>query len=411
MHGRYRAFSMIELVEIMLLPRQTADIDRRGGSRRGLDRATRSRRKERRSLNALRPIRDWHVVMPLISRRFDDRVWNVFVAQTFGVTGSRRASDIIDVNSCVWTRPRPSGPEVVVALIVRAIESPALAQERERPVAASRELAHRPAPAAVASENEAAKRRCGGGRTEGAIGRQGRQDLRKVAVQSSSGEETLGFRVRTQCRSDKNDIAPAGIRAFAQSSVREALAVPILINRLSLDGLGLETMQIEDQIHSGAWPVAVRDEDAGHRRRGNSELVDDLQVDFDVKRGPGWICLLSQQARRRNCRRLRRRRQRTDWAGRLLAVDPDDGKVIRFDDATIGVGRQDFLRHRIADIAADGHDAPRSNLRDDVAMGLHRRPDVVVGGAAARPALAYEVARARCDLRDAIGLEGVAVVG
>src|SRR5712691_2273244 len=70
-------------------------------ARRELDRATRPRGKERRSLNALRPIRDWHVVMPLISRRFDDRVWSTFVAQTFGVTGGRRSGDIIDVNPCV----------------------------------------------------------------------------------------------------------------------------------------------------------------------------------------------------------------------------------------------------------------------------------------------------------------------
>src|SRR5262249_61536684 len=105
-----------------------------------------------------------------------------FVAQAFGVTGRGRSGDIIDVNSCVWMRPRPSGPEIIVALIVRAIESPALAQARERLVAAPRELAHRPASAAVASENKAAKRRRGGWRTEGAIGRQRRQDLREVAV-------------------------------------------------------------------------------------------------------------------------------------------------------------------------------------------------------------------------------------
>jgi len=47
-------------------------------------------------------------------------------------------------------------------------------------------------------------------------------------------------------------LRPLAIRAFAQSCVREALAVPILIDRLSLNGLGLEAMQIEDHIYGRA---------------------------------------------------------------------------------------------------------------------------------------------------------------
>src|SRR5262249_39424658 len=150
-------------------------------------------------------------------------------------------------------------------------------------------------------------------------------------------------------------------------------------------------------IHRRAWRVAVRNENTGYRRCGNSKLVDDFQIDFEVERGPRRSRLLSQQARRHGYGRRWCRR-----GGWMLAVDADHGEIIRLRDAAICVGSQCFLRHRIADVAADGHDAPWSNLGHDIAMGLHPWSDVVIGSPAAGPALANEITDLRCQLGDTV---------
>src|SRR5262249_453971 len=134
------------------------DIGRRGRGRTrlGLDRAARSRGKERRSLYALFPMHDRHVVVPSVTGRLNDRVWNAFVAEGFGEARGRRSCNIVYVNFGVRMCPRPSGPEGVVPLVVSAIVSPALTQTRERSIASSGNVAHRPAAAAMAGENEIA---------------------------------------------------------------------------------------------------------------------------------------------------------------------------------------------------------------------------------------------------------------
>src|SRR5262245_35025015 len=306
--------------------------------------------------------------------------------------------------------PRPSGPEGVVPLVVSAIVSPALTQTRERSIASSGNLAHRPAAAAMTGENEIAERGCGAGPSRGAVGVQGRQNLREVGVQAAAFNETLCFGARTQRRGNENDIAPAGVDTFAQRSVWKALRVPILVDRLPLDGLGLEAMKIEDEVRGRASRVAVGNEDARNRRRGNSRFVEDFEVDFYIERCADRCGLPPDQPRRRTGARRDRHRRRADRNGRLNFSDANDRKIIRFREAPVGVDSQYFLRHRIVHIAADRDDAPWSNLGHDVTMGFHARSDVLISGGAAGSALAYKIADLRRELADAIGLEGISLL-
>src|SRR5262249_34112196 len=102
---------------------------------------------------------------------------------------------------------------------------------------------------------------------------------------------------------------------------------------------------------------------------------------------------------------------RDDRRRGLLSVDPDHGKIVRFCDLPVPVGPYGLLRYRISDIAAHGHDGPWSNLGHNIAMGRHPGPDVVVGRAAASPALTNDIPDLRRELGDAVGPEWIVVVG
>src|SRR5262249_39362678 len=155
---------------------------------------------------------------------------------------------------------------------------------------------------------------------------------------------------------NENDIASAGVDTFAQRSVWKALSVPVLVDRLPLDGLGLEAMKIEDEVRGRAGRVAVGNENACNRGCGNSKFVEDFEVDVYIKRRADWRRLAPDQSRRRTGARGDRQRRRGDWNRRLAFSDSDDGEIIRFRDAPVGVASQYFLPHRIIDVATDRDD-------------------------------------------------------